>query len=76
MLRFRRVPILFEPILIISKVPKLSVYESGLIIQKHSILGILGTHVPVHPGHVLAHVAFYWHVPVHVEHVPVHVGLW
>ena len=50
--------------------------NSGLIIQKHSILGILGTHVPAHPGPVPVHVAFCWHVSVHVGHVPVHVGLW
>ena len=63
--------------------------NSGLIIQKHSILGILGSHVLVHPRHVPVHVAFCWHVPVHVAfcwhvpvhvafcwHVPVHVGLW
>ena len=55
----------------------------GLITQKHSILGILGTHVPVHPEHVLVHpehvpvhIAFCWGVPVHPEHVPVHFGLW
>ena len=48
--------------------------NSGLIIQKHSIMGILGTHVPIHPEHVPVHVAFCWHVPVHVGHVPVHVG--
>ena len=40
--------------------------NSGLITQKHSILGILGTHVPVHPEHVPIHVAFCWHVLVHV----------
>ena len=39
--------------------------NSGLIIQKHIILGILGTHVPVHPEHVPVHVAFWWGVPVH-----------
>ena len=50
--------------------------NSCLITQKHSILGILGSHVPVHPGHVPVHVAFCWHVPVHVEHVPVHVAFW
>ena len=57
--------------------------NSGLITQKHSILGILGSHVPVHPRHVSVHVAFCWHVPVHVEHVlvhvqhvPVHVDFW
>ena len=43
--------------------------NSGLITQKYSILGILGTHVPVYPGPVPVHVALCWHVPVHV-------GLW
>ena len=37
----------------------------GLIIQKHSILGILGTHVLVRPEHVPVHVCFWWGVPVH-----------
>ena len=50
--------------------------NSGLIIQKHSILGIFGTHVSVHPEHVPVHVAFWWGVPVHPEHVPVHFGHW
>ena len=39
--------------------------NSGLITQKHSILGILGTHVPVHPEHVPVHFGHWWGVPVH-----------
>ena len=39
--------------------------NSGLIIRKHSILGILGKHVPIHPEHVPVHVCFWWGVPVH-----------
>ena len=48
----------------------------SLIIQKHNILGILGTSVPVHLGPVPVQVAFCWPVPVQVGPVPVQVGLW
>ena len=48
----------------------------GLITQKLHILGILGTHVPVHLGPVPVQVAFCWLVPIQVGPVPVQVGLW
>ena len=50
--------------------------NSGLIIKKHSILGILGSPVPAHPGPVPVQVAFCWPVPVQVGPVQVQVGLW
>ena len=48
--------------------------NSGLIIQKHNILGILGTPVPIHLGPIPVQVALCWPVLVQVGPVPVQVG--
>ena len=41
-------------------------------LEKTHILGIFGSHVPVHLEHVPVHPSRTEHVPVHVRGVPVH----